>query len=169
MPLEDLLQNSGANEPFLAPKMYLVEKADVTTLPIMTATPTTNAQKITRTGTFTMVASKVFNVFSIIPGKGDFKTTIDGGEQMNATKTEITVEVSGVDAAKLGWFKENKNKELIAVVPDRNGLQQIVGDDIQGCYITKVESSQGKDRGFKVTISYMGASPTVWAGTPPLV
>lgn len=167
--LEDLVQNSTANEPFLAPIMYLVAKSDVTTLPALTTSPTTNADKVTRTGTFTMVSTKLFNAIHITPAKGETKIKMDGGEQMMGTESETTFEVAGVDAAKLGWFDQNKNKELIAVIPDRNGLQLIHGDNVQGCYITKVEASLGKDRGFKVTMSYKGGVPTVWAGVPPIV
>ncbi len=165
--LEDLLQNSGNNEPFLA-KIYVCEKKDITTLPAMTTSPTTNAQKITRSGSFTMVSGKVFNVINIVPAKAEPKISVAGDEQMMATTSEATFDVSGKSAAMMGWVDQHKNKEMIFVLVDRNGHQEIYGDDIQGAYFTKIEINGGKDRAGKFTIKYQGAMPTVWAGTVPL-
>jgi hypothetical protein len=168
MPLEDVLKEENINEGFLASTMYLIEKKNVTTFPAWTTSPAVNADYTTRTGTFTLVATKFFKKFEILPENGDVKGMDEGGAQQLGTSNEITVEVSGVDAAKLGWFKQNKLKEFVAVVPDRSGLQLIYGDETQGCYITKIERSHGKQRGFKVTFRYAGKEPAVWNGTPAL-
>lgn len=165
--LEDLLKNSGNNEPFLA-KIYACQKSDIVTLPPMTTSPTTNAQKVTRTGTHTMVSGKVYNVIEIIPAKAEPKINVAGDEQMMSTSCEATFEVSGKSAAMMGWVDQHKNKEMIFILVDRNGHQEIWGDDVQGAYFTKIEINGGKDRAGKFTIKYQGAMPTVWAGTVPL-
>lgn len=166
--LEDLLKNEGSNEKSLAPTIYAIEKADISVWPTFTATPTTNAQRATRTGTFTLVATKKFEKIEIVPEEGDLKDKHSGGAQYLSSESELEFEVSGIDAAKIGWFKANKNKEIVVVCPDRNGLQVILGDEIQGCYITEVENSRGAKRGFKVKVRYAGKEPAVWAGVPPL-
>lgn len=168
MPIEDVLKEEVINEPFLNPTIFLIEKKNVTTFPVWTATPATNADYATRTGTFTLASTKFFKKFEIVPETGDAKGTDDGGAQQLGTANEVTVEVSGVDAAKIGWFKENKLKEFVLVAPDRSGLQLLFADEVQGCYITKIERTHAKGRGFKVTFRYAGKEPAVWAGTPAL-
>lgn len=166
--LEDMLKNSGSNEKSLAPTIYAIEKADISVWPTWTTPGATNADKATRTGTFTLVATKKFEKVEIVPEAGDLKDKHTGGAQYLSSESELEFEVSGIDAAKIGWFKANKNKEMVMVVPDRNGLQVILGDEIQGCYITEVENSRGAKRGFTVKVRYAGKEPAVWAGVPQL-
>jgi hypothetical protein len=166
--LEDLLKNQGSNEKSLSPTLYAIEKADIATWPPFTASPTTNADRATRTGTFALVTAKKFEKVEIVPEAGDLKDKNTGGAQYLSSESELEVEVSGIDAAKIGWFKANKNKEMVMIVPDRNGLQVILGDEIQGCYITEVENSRGAKRGFTMKVRYAGKEPAVWAGVPPL-
>lgn len=166
--LEDILSEEENNEAFLAQYLYLIEHKNVTTPPAMTSSPAANADYVTRTGTWTLVSTKFFKKFQILTENGDVKGMDDGGVQMLGHSEEITVTVTGADAAKIGWFKKNKLKQFYIGVSDRNGLQMIMGDPIQGVFISKVERSHGKDRGFKVTFRYAGAEPTVWAGSFPL-
>ena len=168
MPLEDILSEEEINEPFLAQYLYLIEHKNVTTPPALTAIPAANADYVTRTGTWTLVATKFFKKFQILTENGDAKGTDDGGVQMLGHAEEITVTVTGVDAPKIGWFKKNKLKQFYVGISDRSTLQLIMGDPIQGVFISKVERNHGKDRGFKVTFRYAGAEPTVWAGAFPL-
>lgn len=165
--LEDLVQNSGNNEPFLA-KIYVCKKKDISALPAKNTEPSNNAERVTRTGSFGMVGAAFFNVINIVPAKAEPKISVAGDEQMMATTSEATFDVSGKSAAMMGWVDAHKNEEMIFVLVDRNGHQEIYGDDIQGAYFTKIEISGGKDRAGKFTIKYQGAMPTVWAGTVPL-
>lgn len=168
MPLEDILSEEEINEPFLAQYLYLIEHKHVTTPPALTASPAANADYVTRAGTWTLVSLKFFKKFQILTENGDLKGTDDGGVQMLGHAEETTVTVTGADAAKIGWFKKNKLKQFYMGLSDRSGLQIIQGDPIQGVFISKIERSHGKDRGFKVTFRYAGAEPTTWSGTFPL-
>jgi hypothetical protein len=169
--LEDLLKNSGANEQHLAPTIYAIEKADILNWAPYTVSPATNADYLTRTGAFVNKTGKKWESIEIVPGKdgdSDLMGKSEGGVQYLGTSTELSFEVSGIDASKLGWFKANKNKEMVFAVLDRNGLQVILGDEIQGAYITSVEVTRKGKRGFKVKVTYEGKSPAVFAGVVPL-
>jgi hypothetical protein len=169
--LEDLLKNSGENEQNLAPEFFGIEKADILTWAPYTVAPAVNADYVSRTGVFVNKTAKKWEKFQIIPGKdggSDIAGKLEGSPQNVGTSYELEFEVSGIDAAKIGWFKANKNKEMVFAVTDRNGLQRIIGDEIQGAYITSVESTVKGKRGFKVKIVYEGRDAAVYAGTVPL-
>lgn len=169
--LEDLLKNSGSNEQHLAPVIFAIEKADILTWGPMTVAPAANADFVTRTGAFVNKVGKKWESIEIIPGKdgdSDLMDKAEGGIQTLGSTTELNFEVSGINASKIGWFKANKNKEMVFAVPDRNGLQVILGDEIQGAYITSVEATRKGKRGFKVKVIYEGREPAVFAGVVPL-
>lgn len=162
----DILPEETINEGGLGEVISVLEKKDITTWPTWTASPTTDAQKATRTGSFTLASSKYFTKVNIVPDESDAEYTADGGAQMLSAKTVLKFKVSGVDAAKLGFFKQNKLKSMVFAYTDRSGVQYLIGDETQGAYITKVKASVGKNRGFEVEVTYTGKEPAVWTGTP---
>lgn len=162
----DILNEETINEGSLGEVISVLEKKDITTWPTWTATPTTDAQRATRTGNFTLAASKYFTKVNIVVDDSDVETNADGGPQMLSVKNVLKFKVAGVDAAKLGFFKQNKLKPMVFAYTDRSGIQYLIGDEQQGAYITKVKASVGKNRGFEVEITYTGKEPAVWTGTP---
>lgn len=162
----DILAEEIINEGGLGEVISVLEKKDITTWPTWTAAPTTDAQRATRTGSFTLAATKFFTKVNIVPDESDVETNADGGAQMLSVKNVLKFKVSGVDAAKLGFFKQNKLKAMVFAYTDRSGVQYLIGDETQGAYITKVKASVGKNRGFEVEVTYTGKEPAIWTGTP---
>ena len=172
--LEDLIHETNPdNAPGIAPVIYAIEKDDIATWPAMTATPTTNAQKSTRSGsTFTCKTGKKFEKIELTANTGELEIKTSGGPRQNSPMSTFKCKRAGLSAAAIGWLKQNKNKELVLVVPDRNGLQVILGDEVQGAFLTEGSSKtgvkSGDERGLDFNFTYEGFEPTVWAGTPPL-
>lgn len=162
----DILAEENINEGGLGEVISLLEKKDITTFAPWTTSPTTDAQRATRTGAFTLAASKFFTKVNIVPDESDVETNADGGPQMLSVKNVLKFKVSGADAAKFGWFKAHKLKSMVVAYTDRSGVQYLIGDETQGAYITKVKGSVGKNRGFEVEITYTGKEPAIWTGTP---
>lgn len=171
--LEDLIQETSVdNSPGTISTIFLAEKADIESFPAMTSSPTTNAQKSTRSGSFTMKASKTFNKVEITAGTGELEIKVSGSARQLAPVSTLKLKRAGLSASAIGWIKQNKNKELVIVVQDRNGLQTILGDEQEGSFLTdatpKTGAKAGDERGVEFTFTYSGFEPTVWAGTPPL-
>jgi hypothetical protein len=174
MALEDLLHSTKtSNHKGLNQTIYAIKKSDITAFPALTTSPTTEAEKITRTGTFTLVATKFFKKIQITAGSGKLvpKAAGSGPRQMSNT-TELEFKRAIVDAEAYGWLAANQNEELVFVVPNRNGVQVIMGDPEQGCYLSEGMIDQGgvaaDEAGLTVKFAHDGPAPTIWAGTAPL-
>lgn len=161
----DILPEETINEGGLGEVISVIEKKDITTWPTWTTASTTDAQRATRTGSFTLASTKFATKINIVPDESDVETTADGGAQMLSVKNVLKFKVSGVDAAKFGFFKANKLKAMVFAYTDRSGVQYLIGDEQQGAYITKVKGSVGKNRGFEVEVTYTGKEPAIWNGT----
>jgi hypothetical protein len=174
MALEDLLNSAlPTNHKGLNQVIYAIRKADITTFPALTTTPTTGAQKITRTGTFTLASGKFFKKITLTAGSGKLipKASGAGPRQMSNT-TELEFKRAVVDAEAYGWLYENQNEELVFIVPNRNGVQVIMGDPEQGCYLSEGQIDNGgvaaDEAGLTVKFAHDGPAPTIWAGAAPL-
>lgn len=175
MALEDLLNSSKtSNHKGINQVIYAALKKDITAFPALMSSPTTEAEKITRTGgTWTMVASKVFKKITLTAGSGmlDSKTAGAGPRQLSNI-TELEFKRAIVDAEAYGWLAANQNEELVFVLPNRNGVQVIMGDPEQGCYLSEGSIVNGKvagdEAGLTCKFAHDGPAPTIWAGTAPL-
>ena len=174
MALEDLLNSSAtSNHKGIQQTIYAIKKSDITSFPALTTTPTTGAQKITRTGTFTLAASKFFKRIQITAGSGMLvPKTAGAGPRQLSNITELEFKRAVVDADAYGWLAENQNEVLVFVVPNRNGVQVIMGDPDQGCYMSEGTIDNGKvaadENGLTCKFTHDGPAPTIWAGVPPL-
>jgi hypothetical protein len=174
MPLEDLLNSAAAdNHKGLVQTIFAIKKSDITTFPALTTSPTTEAQKITRTGTFTLVATKFFKKIQITAGSGKLVAKVAGaGPRQNSNVTELDLKRAVVDAEAFGWLRANQNEELVFVLPNRNGVQVIMGDPEQGCYLSEGSIDSGgnaaDEAGLTVKFAHDGPAPSIWAGTAPL-
>lgn len=174
MALEDLLNSSKtSNHKGINQVIYAIEKENITTLPAFMTTPTTEAEKNTRTGTFTLVATKFFKKITITAGTGKLITkTAGSGPRQQSNVSELEFKRAVVDAEAYGWLVANQNKELVFVVPNRNGVQVILGDAEQGCYLSEGSIDNGAvaadEAGLTCKFAHDGPVPSIWAGTPPL-
>lgn len=176
MPFEDLLDSVNTlNDKGLGPVIYMALKKDITSLPAFTSSPTTEAQKNTRTGTFTMVASKTFKQIKCTPGTGEVVTKpVGSGPKQLAFESTIEFSRANLDAEILGFLNGVANEEVVIVAPDNSGFQVIMGDNNRGAFLSadsevKTGKAAADDRGAMIKFVYSGRIPSVWAGTPPLV
>lgn len=162
----DLLPEETINEGGLGEFISVIEKANIDVWPVWKATPANDADRATRTGNGTLVATKYWTKIYIVVDESDAEGNDDGGAQMLTTKTVLKFKIAGVDAAKIGWFKAHKLKSMVFAYTDRSGVQCLLGDETQGAFVTKIKRSVGKNRGFDIEVTYTGKEPAVWTGSP---
>lgn len=167
--LGDLLQESGIDNAPGVVLVYAAEKADVLTWPTMPSTITTNSDSVQSSGNITFKTGKKFEKIEITAGVVTLEEKTSGGPRQNSSMTTLKGKRAGISADALGWMKTNKNKELVVVVRDRNGLTRMLGDVNQGSFITEIDTKtgakQGDERGIEFTIEYYGLEAIVYPGT----
>lgn len=174
MALEDLLNSTKtSNHKGINQVIYAIEKKNITAFPALTSSPTTEAEKVTRTSTWTLVATKFFKKITLTAGTGKLTPkTAGSGPRQQSNVTDLEFKRAVVDAEAYGWLAANQNEELVFVIPNRNGVQVIMGDPEQGCYLSEGGIDNGgnaaDEAGLTCKFAHDGPAPTIWAGTPPL-
>jgi hypothetical protein len=170
--LGDLLQESGADNAPGVVLIYAAEKADILTWPTMPSTITTNADNVASSGNITFKTGKKFEKIEITAGQVTLDEKTSGGPRQNSPMSTLKGKRAGISADAIGWMKINKNKELVVLVRDRNGLTRMLGDTNQGAFITEIDTKtgakQGDERGIEFTIEYYGLEAIVYGGTVSL-
>lgn len=160
--MEHLLHTTKtSNHKGLVETIYAIPFADITAFPA------------TVSGTFTLVATKFFKKIQITAGTGKLVTqSVGEGPRQMSNETTLDLKRAVVDAEAFTWLDANQNEELVFVVPNRNGVQVIMGDALQGCYLSAGTIDSGDkaatEAGLTVQFKHEGPKPMVWTGTAPL-
>lgn len=170
--LGDLLQETSIDNAPGVVLIYAAEKADVLTWPSMPGSISTNADNVQSSGNIAMKTGKKFEKIEITAGQVTLEEKTSGGPRQGSPMSTLKVKRAGISADAIGWLKVNKNKEIVVIVKDRNGLTRMLGDVNQGAFITEIDTKtgakQGDERGIEFTIEYMGMEAIVYPGTIPL-
>jgi hypothetical protein len=160
--MEHLLHSTKtSNHKGLVETIFAIPFADITAFPS------------TVSGTFTLASTKFFKRIQITAGTGKLVTkTVGGGPRQMSNETTLDFKRAVVDAEGLAWLKENQNEELVFVLPNRNGVQVIMGDAQQGVYLAEGTIDTGAaaadEAGLTCQFRHEGPQPMVWTGTPAL-
>jgi hypothetical protein len=138
----------------------------------MNTDPAVNAEFIESTGNVSCVGGKYFVKIDITAGQVTLEEKTSGGPRQNSPMSTLKVKRAGISSSSLGWLKQAKNKELVVIAKDRNGLVRMLGDVDQGAFITEIDTKsgakQGDERGTEFTIEYMGREAIVYTGIVPI-
>lgn len=160
--MEHLLHSTKPNNhKGLVQTLYAIPFADITTFPTLP------------NGTFTLVATKFWKKIQITAGTGKLITNAVGeGPRQMTSENILDLKRAVVDAEAYAWLEENKNQELVFVLPNRNGVQVIMGDALQGAYLSAGTIDSGDkpatEAGLTAQFKHDGPGPMVWTGTPQL-
>lgn len=168
MDLTDLLHSGNDNTGGLFEDWYYADVADVETWPTMAASPTTPADLIKTTSPFVMKTGKKFLHGQTVLNNGEVKWDLIGPRVGKCYKNTLECFVPENSAAKLGAISLMKNKRLVIIGKDRQGIFRIVGSEELPATLDTAPGTTGKSSednpGAGNTLTFMTES-----NNPPLI
>lgn len=175
MDLTDALHSGNDNIGGLFEDFYFAEPQDILTWPTFEATPATPDELMEYTGSFAMKTGKKFLHGRTILNNGEVKWELVGPRKGKCYKQTFEVFLPENSAEKLGNISLMKNKDLILIGKDRNGIMRIVGTDALPATLDTAPGTTGKSSednpGAGNTLTFMTESnhpPFIYTGTIPL-
>lgn len=159
--------NPGINQYiYVAPVSYIL------TIQKPVSNPTTHAQMVTISTAHVMKTGQKFEKVYCIRNKGEIEAKGVGGIKMRATESELKIFVPGTKAELKGWLENVKNRDLLILVPGRDGeIHQLGTGDLPASlkeHNWKTGAKPGDDLGLEVTFSADGEMPWTYAATIPI-
>lgn len=138
--LASIAEQCGLNPAGLKGKILVAIISDISAIPAATG--------LTISTAITMVATKVFSVWEFVIDTGELKIEVAGSGSSKSYTAMIDFNVArhsaAIDAALHDALAAGA--KIIAIVPDNNGVNRILGDLERGCDLT-YKGSTGKKSG----------------------
>ncbi|MFN0276759.1 MAG: hypothetical protein ACKVPJ_13515 [Chitinophagales bacterium] len=172
--ISDVLRTDGLdNLPGIQPDILYNVGDNLTTIPDLPASPTTDTERVTIDDDFVIVAGKPFKKLEVTQGtgqiKGEWIGDRDGGQFKQTCEGWIKKSV-----AATAMFRLMANSDGYFVVTDMNGTKHSLGSLKSPAHIEMSETDGGREGeekgpGYKFMITAFSAVPdTLFTGAAPI-
>lgn len=152
--------------------IYYSPLSNITTFPAVPATPTTNADVVTVSDPFVMVATKTFKKIYCTRDQGEVVSKMIGETDSKSYENTAEFFIPGNQAEVLAFLEMIKNTNGVFIVPDREDQMRIIGSKNLPAKIEVGETTTGKKagdmRGTKITVKSVGRIAPIYDNTVPL-
>ena len=164
MDMIDLLHSGNDNTGGLFEDWYYADVEDVATWPTLKASPATPDDFITTITPFVMKPGKKFFHGQTVLNNGEVKWDLIGPRGGKCYKNTLECFVPENSAEKLGAISLMKNKRLVIIGKDRQGIFRIVGSEALPATLETAPGTTGKSSednpGAGNTLTFMTESNT---------
>jgi hypothetical protein len=146
--------------------------SDILTFPKPVADPSNYAAVVSVTSALVMKTGKKFNKLYCVRNEGKASAKSAGSIKFIASENELEILVPGSQAELKGFVEYIKNRDLILLVPHRNGEVTMWGNQDLAASLKSFEwmdgGKPGDQQGFKLVFASDGKLPWTYTAAVPL-